>query len=142
MKITIDIPQIPSNQTDHWNGVLLSFFNIVEEILLRKRRASYLIHFFQERLEKDERRRFLLILGKITLQLSKKVNKKQFQEIRGSVDSDEIPSVLMLKFNFFQRGVSELAKVPHQGPKAGPTPDKVRSLSNIITEEVFKCVRP
>jgi hypothetical protein len=139
MKITIDIPQIPSNQTDHWNGVLLSFFNVVEEILHRKRRASFLIHFFQERLEKSERKKFLLILSKIISQQSKTINKKQFQEIRGSMDSDEIPGVFKEKISFFQRGVSELARVPHQGPKAGPTPQG-KSFSNLIAEEIFKCV--
>jgi hypothetical protein len=141
MKISIDIPQIPKSQNDHWNGVLISFFNVVEEILQRKRKSSYLIHFFQEKLKKDERRKFLLILNKINLQLSKKEDKKQFHRIKGSTEEVEIPGEYLEKFHFFQRGVSELATVPHRDPKAGSTPSRDEEFSNIIAEEVIKCVK-
>jgi len=53
----------------HLQGMLLSLFSAVEDIVLQRRKATYLNHFWRERLSRDEKRILLRALGELTSQL-------------------------------------------------------------------------
>lgn len=53
----------------HLNGMLLSFFSALEDIVTQRKRASLLNHFWRERLSKEDKRLLLRLLMSMKTQL-------------------------------------------------------------------------
>lgn len=136
MKISISIPEISDREAEHWEGILRSFFNTVEEVLAKKRKASYLTHFFTERLKKGERREFLRILAKIILQLKRKpVGPSQ---VLASTADLVIPTKFHRVIQSFQREVSSTTTSTHQSHKARETSQKGEDVTQLISEAIIE----
>jgi hypothetical protein len=70
LRLQINVPT--GSNSDSIRGQLLSLLNAIEEVGTRKRKGSFIVHFFQERLDKRERRILLSILNQLQNQLLKK----------------------------------------------------------------------
>lgn len=136
MKIIIDIPSIPKSKSEHYEGILFSFFAAIDDILRKKRKGSYLIHFFLERLEKSERRELLLIFSKIMSQLQKAKNKENPHKITSSLEEGSLPNKFHKIIKSYQIGVSKNANSSHQDPNARSTPNFSEVIANYIVKEV------
>lgn len=134
MILKFEIQGIPKKQEKHWKGILLSFFTTIEEVLSKRRKASYLTHFFQERLDKGERREFLRILAKLNLQLVKETQEIQ-TNVLASTENSKIPIRYQKIFNTFKDGVSESATTPRQSPKQGKLHKKKGMKYTTISED-------
>lgn len=135
MRITLNIPTVPKNKEDHWRGILVSLFGAIEDILAKKRRGSYLIHFFQERLDRTEKREFRRIIAKIIPQLSKR--REGNVAMTASSKGQRIPKEYEDILNFFRtRGVSIHANVSHQASKADTTPKELE-VSTLVEEAIL-----
>jgi menaquinone-dependent protoporphyrinogen IX oxidase len=136
MKISINIPEISDREAEHWEGILRSFFNTVEEVLAKKRKASYLTHFFTEKLKKGERREFLRILAKIILQLKRKpVGPPQ---VLASATDLVIPTKYHRVIQSFQREVSSTTTSTHQSPKVRDTSHEGEDVTQLISEAIIE----
>jgi hypothetical protein len=116
MKFTINISSIPEGKKDHWEGIFVSFIQVIEDIFLKKRKGSYLLHFYLERLDKNERRTFLMILEKIIVSLTKRSKTSQHHKMISGVFEDEMPLEFQKIFKQFSSRVSDPARDPHQVP--------------------------
>lgn len=101
------------------NGFLLTLFDGIESILKKRRKATYLVHLFEERLSKNEQRVVLRLLNGIIDQISSK-------DVIGAPitakipKEDKIPNELDRLIKSFQT-VSSSAKKIRQDSKAEPT---------------------
>jgi hypothetical protein len=140
LKITVEIPGISNSERNHFIGILRSFFVVIEEILTRKRKASYLIHFFFERLEKDERRKFIFILIKIisSLTIRKTEISSKGIKITSSI-SGEIPQNYHNIISSF-KGVSKIPKSSLQCPQGSGHTPKDGDVSEIIKKEILDVI--
>lgn len=136
MKIIIDIPSIPKSKSEHYEGILISFFSVIDDILRKKRRGSYLIHFFLERLKKGEQKELLIILSKMMSQLQKGKKTEKQHSITSSLASESLPSKFLNTIKAYQRGVSKKATSSLQDPKARSTPDYSEIISDFIVKGV------
>jgi hypothetical protein len=114
MKFSIEIPVQDQKGIIHWSGILTSFFNTIEEILIGKKRSSSLIHFYRERLDSNEKRKFLLIFSKIILQLQK-AEERILPKNESFSSSSEVPERIQKLIQSFKNlNISESTKIPHQ----------------------------
>lgn len=104
-------------------GLLTSFFDVIEQIHDRERKASYYTHFYQERLNKNDRiviSRFLnYVISSLTKENSNFKKNNPSSSGKGSIDESEIS---LLSNRFFlkirqegQKVVSTLAKESSSG---------------------------
>lgn len=80
-------------QSENLKGILLSLFTTIEEVITRQRKGSYLVHFYQERLNKSERRILISVLNQLQSQLIEE--KKGPQGISENSDGTPLPSRAM-----------------------------------------------
>lgn len=71
-------------------GLLLSLITAVEEVAKGERKASYIRHFWRERLNKGERRMLLMILSQFHTQLLPLIE-VDHRPIKESLSETEIP---------------------------------------------------
>lgn len=104
------------------SGMLLSFFTCIEEIVRKKRKASYIVHFWQERLTKSERKDLLNVILQFQ-EILVQSQERQLQEDSNLKSINEIPKEFQIVLRTFSLwgGVSKPARVSHQEPKAGST---------------------
>jgi len=119
MKINLNIPGINADREPHLTGLFLSCLSNLKDVLDKKKKASSIIHFVEERLNKLEKREFSKFLQKVIEALDS--DKKD--EIRETDSpSPRIPKDLNRIFDLFSNRVSRPARVSHQIPyKAGMT---------------------
>jgi SRSO17 transposase len=141
MRIILDLPVSGTKQIEHWNGIFCSFFETVEEILSKKRRASYLTHFFLERLEKGERQEFLKCLSKVIPQLHQKSKENQTKVLASTQNGQDL-EVLHNIIKSFRQGVSKSATISHQSLNGmGDSSRKGDEISKIIEEEILNVIK-
>jgi hypothetical protein len=113
MKIQISIPGIPKKREDHLKGVLVSLLDVTDQILDRRKKTSYLVHFLEERLTKNERREFSNFLKRVIGSLHRTGTPTKAQL------SGNSPEEKKLFHRFFSFGrISESATIPRQPSKA------------------------
>ena len=101
MNIQLNINFPPDQKAVHVKGVLLSFFTAVDEVVTKQRRGSYLSHFYQERLDKSEKRALRSVIGQIQKQLQKSKTKEPFLR-QASIEEEEIPIEVINLIKSFQ----------------------------------------
>lgn len=108
---------------EHLNGLLVSFLDVLDEILLRRKPVSLLSQFYQERLDKSERKVLQLFFEKGIESLLRKAKKKS-TSVHESLEPKEIiiPEEFQSILEYFQSEVvSTQAIKSRQSPKAGET---------------------
>jgi hypothetical protein len=80
------------------SGILVSLFEAVIDVGNRRRKASYITHFFQERLDRSERRNLIMILANFQKSLLRDNTKISATLQEGKVEEDEIPTRLQILF--------------------------------------------
>jgi predicted glycosyltransferase len=114
MKFNVSVPGIPKRREDHLRGVLVSILDVTDQILDRKRKTSYLVHFLEERLTKNERKELSSFLKKLISSLQVTSRPKEVQ-ISGSFSGEQ---KYFHRFSTFGR-ISNPATDSHQSPEAG-----------------------
>jgi len=76
MNITLEFNNsyLQRKDPEHLKGLLLSFLDVLDDILLRRRNATYLVQFYQERLDKNERKMLQIFFEKNIERLSRRKN--------------------------------------------------------------------
>jgi hypothetical protein len=83
--------RVPGNQSEKdIRGKLVSLFDAVIEVSLMKRRASYIVHFWRERLTKSEQRNLLLILSDFIKQIQ--IDKHESSSFSEDLQDQKLPS--------------------------------------------------
>jgi hypothetical protein len=117
MILTLNVPQIPNSKEEHYKGICVSFFNEIEEILFGRKKATSIVHFVRERLNKEEQQDFAFLIKGIIRSLGGKTSTSVPQvRIRENL---EVPTHLQKIFQNFQ--VSSSARTTRQIPEAGIT---------------------
>lgn len=70
MSLTLKVKTTSDRESEKIRGQLISLLSAIEDVGTRRRRASYIVHFFQERLDRKERRALLRVLAQLITQLS------------------------------------------------------------------------
>lgn len=97
MKIKMESILPQNTKSEKMSGILVSLFEAVIEVGNRRRKASYITHFFQERLDRGERRNLNMILANFQKSLLRDTkNSATLQE--SIVEEDEIPTRLQILF--------------------------------------------
>lgn len=83
------------------SGQLLSLITAVEEVGMRRRKGSFISHFFQERLDKKEKRILISILNQLQNQL---LEEKESTNITASSENFDspLPRIALKTFRKFQ----------------------------------------
>jgi Na+/phosphate symporter len=131
----------------HFDGFLLSLFDGFEAVLRKRRKATYLVHLFEERLTKNEQRIVLQIFDSIIAQILSTLDKKSKKSIHASNSQEApLPSEIDRLIKTFQ-AVSSSATTTHQSsfPKtvraAENTVDKGEEISQIVRANVLGIFR-
>lgn len=90
MKIKMEFPLPHNAKSEEVRGILVSLFEAVIEVGNRRRKASYITHFFQERLDRGERRNLSMILANLQKSLLSETKTSQLKESK--VEENEIPT--------------------------------------------------
>lgn len=97
-------------------GQLVSLLSAVEEVGTKSRKASYIVHFFQERLNRKERRELIMVINQFQISLQSEVP-SEIHESKVNLDTMIVKrelQILQQKFAEVSRGFSESARIPHQ----------------------------
>jgi hypothetical protein len=91
--------------SEHLKGLVVSFLDILDDILIRRSPVSTLTHFYQERLNKNERKLLQVFFEKNIERMTKKRQKDLSES--GSTNSEEsqIPDEFQVILRFFQQKV-------------------------------------
>jgi hypothetical protein len=117
MILTLNVPQIPNSKEEHYKGIGISFFNEIEEILFGRKKATSIVHFVRERLNKEEQQDFAFLIKGIIRSLGGEFSANVSQiRIR---ENAKVPTHLQKIFKNFQ--VSSSARTTRQIPEAGIT---------------------
>lgn len=90
--------KVPHDMNEsQFKGMFLSFITAVEDVALKRRKATYIQHFFRERLDRREKRTLRSSLGQIINQLQEKKSKilnKETANLSGTKIPKEFLSIL------------------------------------------------
>lgn len=99
--LNLRIPRLSGMKDEQVNGLLLSFLSAVTEVTEGKRRASYLSHFYRERLNRFEKKKLLLLLETLISQLSKE-QRGDHELVASSNWTPGLPKEFSKYFQFFK----------------------------------------
>lgn len=99
--LTLKVPTISGLKPDQVEGILLSFLSAAIDVFDGKRKTTYLIHFYRERLDRNERKKLTLILEHLCKQLTKDNVGHQLQG-SAAVEDQRLPKVFADFFLTFQ----------------------------------------
>lgn len=132
MKLNLKLPGRLQNREGHLRGTLISTLNVLDEILLRKRKATYLLHFVEERLDKSERKEFSIFLKLLIQELQREGSRGKTR--LGEANSPGSIELLRVINSFGERGISERATALRQLPEAGSIPSRAGIVLKVIEE--------
>jgi histidinol phosphatase-like PHP family hydrolase len=111
MRISISIPSIPEVRNDHLLGVLSSLLDSTDQVLGKRKRASFIIHFIEERLNKVERKEFSNFIKKLIVELKRNESISKVESF--SQEEVENSKEFFSRINSFG-SFSKLATVSHR----------------------------
>jgi hypothetical protein len=96
--------QIPSGMNEiQVKGLLLSLITSLDDVGQRRRRGTFISHFFQERLDRKERRSLSLIFHQLQSQLKPEVkDKDHLMKSQVLRDESDIPKKIIKIIKTFQ----------------------------------------
>lgn len=101
INLRIDVPKGMSE--DQVRGIMVSLISVVAEVGAKKRKSSYVHHFFQERLDRGERRNIQIFLSLLQTQFQKRKIHFDSNMITAEFHKEnEIPEKFTRIFNSFQ----------------------------------------
>jgi len=101
--LNLKVPTVTGMKPEQVNGLLLSYLTAVAEVTEGHRKASFLSHFYKERLNRFERKKLILVLNHLISQLAEQGSKKV--HLLSSVDPQEskLPDEFAEFLLYFQR---------------------------------------
>lgn len=127
MKIQLDFQDslLQGKDKEHLLGLMVSFLDILDDILSQRIRASALSHFYRERLNRNERKLLQLFFEKNIERIREKTRKTHNVSESKYLKESEVPEVFLEIFSYFQNSVvSTRATEVSSGSKAGTTTEK------------------
>jgi len=124
MNITLEFNNsyLQRKDPEHLKGLLLSFLDVLDDILLRRRNATYLVQFYQERLDKNERKMLQIFFEKNIERLSRRKNLDPSVSESLDLEDSKLPLEYQEILEFFKKSVVSVQTTgPHQSPKVGET---------------------
>jgi hypothetical protein len=102
MKAILKVEDFNKERQKHFQGILVSLFDILDDILMNRVRSTKISHLFRERLKKDEKRMLSILFNNI---IDQNCKGDQKVPIEGSVSPLRIPLPETFKqtFEFFRK---------------------------------------